>query len=254
MFLAEEISYHFLSSWPLQPGAQNWPNRLAQLLWLMTLLSLVPIQWYRYSRLSNAIERQQIKWAAFGISIVTVGFVLRLVLPILNYTLNLPGALYNSLSTPILICLSLLVPLSIGLAILRYRLWDVDVLINKALVYGLLTGTLVAVYTGLIIGLEGLVGWFTAQTAQPFVIVISTLAIAALFQPLRLRIQPLIDRRFYRKKYDAAKTLAAFSATLRHEVDLEQLRIQLIEVVNETMQPRMSRSGCARQNDTNGNS
>jgi hypothetical protein len=113
----------------------------------------------------------------------------------------------------------------------------VDVLINKALVYSLLTGTLVAVYAGLIIGLESLVGQFTAQNAQPPVIVISTLAIAALFQPLRRRTQHLIDRRFYRKKYDAVKTLAAFSATLRNEVDLEQLSAQLIAVVNETMQP-----------------
>jgi hypothetical protein len=234
LFLAEEISYHFLSTWPAQQG---WSDQFAELLWLTTLLSLVPIQWYRYRHLSNGIERQQIKWAAFGISIVTIGFVVRLVLPILDPTLTQPGALYNSFSTPILICLSLVVPLSIGLAILRYRLWDVDVLINKALVYGLLTGTLAAVYAGLIIGLESLVGQFGAQTTQPFVIVISTLAIAALFQPLRSRIQQLIDRRFYRKKYDAAKTLAAFSATLRNEVDLEQLRAHLIGVVNETMQP-----------------
>jgi hypothetical protein len=113
----------------------------------------------------------------------------------------------------------------------------VDVLINKALVYGGLSGTLVAVYFVLIIGLQSLIGRFTAQTTQPVVIVSSTLAIAALFQPLRRRIQRLIDRRFYRKKYDAAKTLAAFSTTLRNEVDLEQLRTQLIAIVNETMQP-----------------
>jgi hypothetical protein len=229
-----EISYNFLHSWPL---AQGWPNRFAALLWLVTLLSLVPIQWYRYRHLSSAVERQQIKWAALGISIVTVGFVVRLVPTLLIPTLTQPGALYNSLSTPILTYVSLVIPLSIGLAILRYRLWDVDVLINKALVYSLLTGTLAAVYAGLIIGLESLVGRFTAQTAQPLVIVISTLTIAALFQPLRHRIQRVIDRRFYRKKYDAAKTLAAFSATLRNEVDLAQLSDQLIAVVNETMQP-----------------
>jgi len=234
-FLAEEISYHFLSSWPLE--APGWPNQFAELLWLATLLSLVPTTWYRYRHLSSAVERQQIKWAVFGISVVTVGFVVRLVLTLLIPTLNQPGSLYSFLSTPVLLYVSLVIPLSIGLAILRYRLWDVDVLINKALVYGLLTGTLAAVYAGLIIGLESLVGQFTAQNAQPPVIVISTLAIAALFQPLRRRTQHLIDRRFYRKKYDAVKTLAAFSATLRNEVDLEQLSAQLIAVVNETMQP-----------------
>jgi hypothetical protein len=235
MFLAEEISYNFLSLWPL--GTSGWPSQFASLLWLTTLLSLVPIQWYRYRHLSSALERQQIKWAVLGISTVTVGFVVRLLVQVLVPPLNQPGALYNSLSTPVLTYVSLIIPLSIGLAILRYRLWDVDVLINKALVYGGLSGTLVAVYFVLIIGLQSLIGRFTAQTTQPVVIVSSTLAIAALFQPLRRRIQRLIDRRFYRKKYDAAKTLAAFSTTLRNEVDLEQLRTQLIAIVNETMQP-----------------
>jgi hypothetical protein len=234
VLLTIEISYNFLHSWPM---AQGWPNLLVQLLWLASLLSLVPIQRYRYTHLSSAVERQQIKWAALGISTVTVGFVVRLVPSLLYPELNQPGALYNSLSTPILTYVSLIIPLSIGLAILRYRLWDVDNLINKALVYGLLTGTLAAVYIGLIIGLQNLVGQFTAQSAQPLVIVPSTLAIYALFQPLRGRIQRLIDRRFYRKKYDAAKTLAAFSTTLRNEVGLDQLRTQLIDVVNETIQP-----------------
>lgn len=236
MFLAEEISYHFLSFWPL--GGSVGLRQLAALLWLATLLSLVPIQWYRYRHLSGAVERQQLKWAALGISTVTVGFVVRLLLAqVLIPTLSQPGALYNTLSTLVLTSISLVIPLTIGLAILRYRLWDVDVLINKALVYGLLTGTLAAVYIGLIIGLESLVGRFNAQTAQPLVIVISTLAIAALFQPLRRRIQHQIDRRFYRKKYDAAKTLAAFSSTLRQEVDLDTLRQQLLAVVQETIQP-----------------
>jgi hypothetical protein len=201
------------------------------------LLSIVPIQWYRYRHLSTAIERQQIKWAALGISIVTVGFVVRLVLTLLIPRLNEPSSLYNSLSTLVLLYVSLVIPLSIGLAILRYRLWDVDVLINKALVYGLLTGSLAAVYAGLIIGLESLIGRFTAQTAQPLAIVLSTLVIYALFQPLRHRLQAIIDRRFYRRKYDAAKTVEAFSATLRNEVDLGQLREHLLNVVQETMQP-----------------
>jgi hypothetical protein len=112
----------------------------------------------------------------------------------------------------------------------------VDVLINKALVYGLLTGTLIAVYVGCIIGLEALLRGLFNQTSE-IAIVVSTLTIFALFHPLRKRIQAAIDRRFYRRKYDAARTLAAFSSTLRHEVNLDQLREQLIAVVQETMQP-----------------
>ena len=131
----------------------------------------------------------------------------------------------------------LLIPISIATAILRSRLYDIDVVINKALVYGLLTALLAAFYAGLIIGLESLVGLFSRQGAQPLVIVILTLAIAALFQPLRHRLQQIIDRCFYRRKYDAAKTLEAFSATLRSEVDLSQLSEQLVAVVQETMQP-----------------
>jgi hypothetical protein len=128
--------------------------------------------------------------------------------------------------------------LSVSIPILRYRLWDIDVLINRMLVYGSLTALLVGLYVGLILALQALVRAVTGSLAQsPLVIVASTLVIAALFQPLRHRLQTIIDRRFYRRKYDAAKVLAAFSATLRNEVDLEQLREQLVAVVQETMQP-----------------
>src|SRR6266704_4334983 len=132
--------------------------------------------------------------------------------------------------------LLLLIPLSLAIAILRYRLWDVDVLINKTLVYGLLTGTLVAVYAGCIVGLQALLQGLFHQTSE-IAIVVSTLLIAALFHPLRQRIQLVIDRRFYRRKYDAARTLAAFCATLHQEVDLNELSEQLVAVVQETMQP-----------------
>jgi hypothetical protein len=131
----------------------------------------------------------------------------------------------------------LLIAIFIAIAVLRARLWDIDTLINKALVYGSLTALLAAVYAGLIIGLESLVGLISGQSTQPLVLVVSTLAIYALFQPLRRRIQNIIDRRFYRRKYDAARTLEAFSATLRQEVDLSTLSEHLVAVVQETMQP-----------------
>jgi hypothetical protein len=132
----------------------------------------------------------------------------------------------------------LLIPLSIGFSILRYRLYDIDLLINRTLVYGTLTVLLALIYFGCVFALQNLVRGITGQVGQSQLIIVgSTLAIAALFQPLRRRIQRIIDRRFYRQKYDAARTLATFSATLRNEVDLNQLREHLITVVQETMQP-----------------
>jgi PAS domain S-box-containing protein len=124
----------------------------------------------------------------------------------------------------------------VGIAILRYRLYNIDLLLNRTLVYGALTAVLAAVYFGIIVLFQALFRAFTGQESQ-LAVVVSTLAIAALFTPLRLRIQSFIDRRFYRRKYDARKTLEAFSAKLRTETDLDALSSDLIEVIRETMQP-----------------
>jgi hypothetical protein len=191
---------------------------------VLSALSLV----LRYRR-AGGIERQQIKWFAyaavlFGGSLVFGGFLGQ----------DLPGiwdALFETMT---------FVPLyvAVGVAILRYRLYDIDVLINRTLVYGALTATLALVYFGGVATTQTMFRALTGQEQQPqLAIVVSTLVIAALFNPLRRRIQGFIDRRFYRRKYDAAKTLEAFSAKLRDETDLEALNSELVGVVMETMQP-----------------
>ncbi len=201
---------------------------------------LAVVQLYRYRRVSSPLERQQTKWVVFGmaipISVFVSGTVLALIFPTLNEPSSPYGSLYQLAFAAVYTCLPLFFPLSFGFAMLRSRLWEIDVLINRTLVYGTLTVILTGVYVGLVIGLQDLLRDIISQDSG-VAIVISTLAIAALFQPLRRRIQRVIDRRFYRSKYDAAKTVAAFSATLRQEVDLDQLREHLLAVVQETMQP-----------------
>ena len=128
------------------------------------------------------------------------------------------------------------IPVAAGVAILKYRLYEIDFLINRTLVYGSVAAMLVGVYVGSIVVLQGLIRALTGQESQ-LAIVVSTLVIAALFNPLRRRIQSFIDRRFYRRKYDARKILEAFSARLRDETDLDTLRDDLVGVVRETMQP-----------------
>jgi hypothetical protein len=192
-------------------------------------------QLYRYFRVSDVLERQQIKWVAYSFFIVMVlGFLGEVVAQsILSIQ---PNGFLGVLITNSFSLISLLIPISLGLAMFRYRLWDIDVIINRTLVYGALTLILTGVYVGLILGLQALLARITRQN-NSVAIVVSTLVIAALFHPLRRRIQRVIDRRFYRSKYDSAKIVADFSATLRQEVDLDTLRDRLLGVVQETMQP-----------------
>jgi hypothetical protein len=220
----------------------HWPQPYWTLEWVSVHGSLLFVVLYRYRYFLTPVQRQQTKWAVVG---AMVAFACSL-LPDLFLAIFFPGAAERTGFTTlpllgvivILYLAYLLIPLAFGMAILRSHLWEIDTLINKALVYGALTALLAALYAGLIIGLEAVAGAITGgQTTQPVVLVLSTLAIAALFLPARRRIQQLIDRRFYRKKYDAEQTLASFSATLRQEVDLEQIQAQLLAVVSETMQP-----------------
>jgi hypothetical protein len=124
-----------------------------------------------------------------------------------------------------------------GIAILKYRLYDIDLLIRRTLIYGVLTALLALVYLGAVIALQTVFTALTGAARSELVTVLSTLVIAALFIPLRNRLQAAIDRRFYRRKYDAARTLAQFSGALRDEVDLDDLSAHLVDAVDETMQP-----------------
>jgi len=179
-------------------------------------------------RRAGRVERQQIKWLAYGgalaVGAVFVGGVISVWIGEVGYALTSIGLLG--------------VPIFTGVAIARYRLYEIDIVINRTLVYGALTAALVAVYFGGVATLQALFRALTGQEQQPqLAIVVSTLAIAALFDPLRRRIQGFIERRFYRRKYDAAKTLAAFGSRLREETDLDSLRVEVLRVVRETMQP-----------------
>jgi hypothetical protein len=189
-------------------------------------------QVYRYRRVSNPAQRRQTRWVIFGIVAALGGAC---ALAVLDFVF--PGGVASSLlGSTALFCFAFLIPLSIGVAVLRSRLFDIDVLINRTMVYGCLTVTLVAAYVGSVVSLQYVFRTLTGGGSQ-LAIVASTLVIAALFNALRHRIQSFIDRRFYRRKYDATRTLSAFAARLRDETDLEQLNGELLSVVRTTMQP-----------------
>jgi hypothetical protein len=174
---------------------------------------------------ARGAERQQLKWFVYTVTLLVVGFLAALLgFGQHSVAWNLGIAAFNFL------------PIAAGIAILRYRLYDIDLVINRTLVYGTLTAALALVYVASIILFQGLFRALTGGTSQ-LAVVASTLAIAALFVPLRRRVQAFIDRRFYRRKYDIATTLQAFNVRLRNEVDLDSVADDLVEVVEETMQP-----------------
>lgn len=212
-------------------------------LWNISVLSLVLFgagtQIYRYFRDSNEVERQQTRWIIFGI-VIFVSAIISWVL-IFGRALDIPAGGPRIIANLIGMVYSdyfalAFLPIAIAIAILRYRLWGIDVIIRKTLVYLLLSGMLVLVYFGMVVFLQGLLDTFTSQQS-PIIIVISTLTIAALFNPLRRRVQTFIDRRFYRKKYDAQQVLARFGQTAQDEVALDTITAELANVAQETFQP-----------------
>ncbi len=198
-------------------------------------------QLYRYRYVSNAQQRQQTKWVLLGFAGALVGAAAASMQSVLSLTTGRAdhnSVLYEGAAVALLNLSALLIPLSIAVAILRHNLYDIDRLINRTLVYATLTAVLALVYVTCVALLQLLVTGLTGRHGQsPVVLVVSTLASAALFQPLRLRIQHGIDRRFFRRRYDAARTIESFSRTLRHEVQLPQLQEQLLAVVTDTLQP-----------------
>ena len=213
-------------------------------------------QLHRYYSVSSPLQRQQTKWAILGLVLAVLGpfgyFLPFVILPQLGDP-AIPNIFYNRIGPNLFtfllaarvvvitgFALTLLVfPISFVIAILRYRLWDIDVIINRTLVYGALTGTLIMLYLAGVALLQSLFRSLTGQGDQ-LAIVATTLAIAALFNPLRVRIQAVIDRRFYRRRYNAARALAAFSSTVQDEVELEDVSQALLGLVVETVQPSHS--------------
>jgi hypothetical protein len=209
------------------------------------LLDAVPVvlfatvlgaQVYRYRRVAGWGERQQIKWVLYGVGISVVGMIVLGVGYVVVPGAGIPGSLYDLSTFWLYPLVNTAIPISIAAAMLRSRLWDVDRVINRTLVYGSLTVSLAVIYIGGVVGLQGLAQAVTGQTSD-LAIAIVTLGVAAIFNPWRYRVQRFIDRRFYRQRYDAARTLAAMSTRLRDDVDLDRLAADLTATVQETIQP-----------------
>jgi hypothetical protein len=225
---------------PMAFGAGLAAGQVGPLSWFIGLFAIgVAAQSYRYRNVATAIQRQQTKWIVYGLTaclgLVTMGIVVVSMSSIADGRVNYMAL--RMVGPTLILAGAALIPLTIGLSILRYRLWDIDLIVRKTLIYSALTALLALIYFGAVVFLQSLFARLAGVQQSTLAVVVSTLVIAALFTPLRRRIQEWIDRRFFRKKYDAQQVLAQFALTARDETDLDALTAELVRVVQETIQP-----------------
>ena len=231
----------------------SWPPYVQGLVLLLWAASGMLAQLYRYANVSGAVQRQQTKWALAGLTAAVLGplgyFVTAVLVPTMsgprvsNVLYQRIGAsffsvsfLYQLAGLTLLSLLLIIFPLSFAIAILRYRLWEIDIIIHRTMVYTMLTGLLMFIYVTSVVLLESVFRLF-AGDGTSLAVVVSTLTITGLFAPLRRRVQDFIDRRFYRRRYDAQKILTSFARSVRDEVELQRLAEEIISAVGHTMQP-----------------
>ncbi len=224
------VLYQFDES--LLPEVNILPTVINDNLFILLVVTGIVAQVYRYRSTSDRVQRQQTKWVVLSVTTGLALFILLILAVELTPVIE-AGSIFATIVGETLIAGSLaIIPLSMGLAILRYRLWDIDVIVRRTVTYAVVTALLAMVYLTGVLGLPALIG-----SESELVVAGSTLAVAALFNPVRRWVQGFVDRRFNRSRYDAARVVEAFSTRLRHQVDLAGLTSDLTGVVSSTLHP-----------------
>lgn len=223
---------------PELSDATLWPIIFA--FFLIQIVFILIFQFYRYLRVSTPAERLQTKWVIFGFIVLLLGFPLWFSLygDFLTIAPGAPRLLASGLGWIVMMLMTITLPVTIAISIMRFKLWNIDRIIRGSLMYALLTGTLLLIFFGSVVTLQSLTSGLLGEEQSQLIIVLSTLLVAALLNPARRRIQALIDRRFYRQKYDAQLAVSRFSATLSNDVeDIGEIENLLQQVLDETIQP-----------------